>query len=158
MLREREIDLVTVGIEEARAHDGGFEIVVANDRGHAAEIAERALVQPQKRLELLIPDRLFVAVARVAERHAKHPRPSPLARRRVERRRAAEEIDLAFGAGRAVKDADGSARRRDRPHEPLHRLVARAVAVLLDQVLPDPLQAQTGVELLGDRRAIHARR
>ena len=29
---EREIDLVTVGIEEARAHDGRFEIVVANDQ------------------------------------------------------------------------------------------------------------------------------
>ena len=54
-----------------------------------------------------------------------------------------------------MKHADGSARRRDRPHEALHRLVARAVAVLLDQVLPDALQAQTGVEFLGDRRAIH---
>lgn len=48
-----------------------------------------------------------------------------------------------------MKDTDGSARRRDRPHESLHRFVARAVAVLLDQVLPDALQAQTGVEFLG---------
>ena len=94
VLREREIDLVTVGIVEARAHDRGFEIVVANDARDAAEVAERALMQPQERLELLIPDRFFVAMARVAQRHAKHPRPSPLARRRVERRRAAEEIDL----------------------------------------------------------------
>ena len=121
---------MTIRIEEARAHDGGFEIVVANDRGHPTEIAERALVEPQKRLELLIPDGFFVAVARVAERHAKHPRPSPLAGRRVQRRRAAEEIDLAFGAGGAMKHADGPARRRDRPHESFHRLVARAVAVL----------------------------
>ena len=51
-----------------------------------------------------------------------------------------------------MEDADGSTRRRDRPHEPFHRFVARAVAVLLDQVLPDPLDAQAGVELLGDRR------
>ena len=149
---EREIDVVAVGIEEAGAHDGGFEIVVADDRRHAAEVAERALVQPEKRLELLIPDRFLVAVPRVAQRHAKHPRPAPLAGRGVERRRAAEEIHLRFGPGRAVKDADGPARRRDRPHEPFHRFVARAVAVLLDQVLPDPLQAQAGVELLGDRR------
>ena len=105
VLREREIDLVAVGIEEARAHDGRLEIVVADDQRHAAEVAERALVQAQKRLELLIPDRFLVAVPRVAQRHPKHPRPSPLARRRVERRRAAEEIDLRLGPGRAVKDA-----------------------------------------------------
>jgi hypothetical protein len=55
---EREIDIVAVGIEEARAHHGRFEIVAADDRRHAAEIAEGALVQPEKRLELLIPDRV----------------------------------------------------------------------------------------------------
>ena len=33
VLREREIDVVTVRIVEARAHDRSFEIVVANDRG-----------------------------------------------------------------------------------------------------------------------------
>jgi hypothetical protein len=46
----------------------------------------------------------------------------------------------------AVKHADRAARGRDRPHEPFDRFVAGAVPVLLDQVLPDPLQAQTGVE------------
>ena len=151
---EREIDVVAIGIEEARADHGGFEIVVTNDLRHAAEVAKRALVQAKKRLEFLIPDRFLVAVPRMAERHPKHPRPAPLAGRGVERRRAAEEIHLRFGAGRAVKDADRPARRRDRAHEPFHRFVARAVAVLLDQVLPDPLQAQPGVELLGDGRAI----
>src|SRR6185503_6856395 len=109
-------------------------------------------------LELLIPDALFVAMARVAERHPEHPRPSPLACRGVQRGRPAEEINLAFGPWCAVKDADGSAPPgRNRPHEPLHRLVARPVAVLLDQVLPDPLQAQAGVEFLRDRRAIDPR-
>ena len=93
-------------------------------------------------------------MTRVAQRHAKHPRPTPLAGRGLERRRAAEEIDLRFGPGGAMKDAHGPTRRRDRPHESLHRLVARAVAVLLDQVLPDPLHAQARVELLGDRLAI----
>ena len=107
MLGEREIDLVTVRIEEARAHDRGFEIVVANDRWHTPEIAERALMEPQERLEFLIPDGLFVAVARVAERQAKDPRPSPLAGARVERRRTTEKIHLSFRTGRAVKDTDG---------------------------------------------------
>src|SRR5204862_276116 len=134
-----------------------FEIVVPNDEGHAAEIAERALMQPQERLELLIPHGFFVAVAGVAQGYPKHPRPSPLAGPRVQGRRAAEEIHLAFGAGRTVKHADGPPRGRERPYEALHGLVARAVAVLLDQVLPNALQAQTGVELLGDGGAIHRR-
>ena len=43
--REREIDVVAVGIVEAGAHDRGFEIVVADDARDAAEVAERALVQ-----------------------------------------------------------------------------------------------------------------
>ncbi len=74
---EREIDVVTIGIEEARAHDGRFEIVVANDQRHAAEIAEGALVQPEKRLELLIPDRLFVASWTVRSPLAKTGNASP---------------------------------------------------------------------------------
>ena len=41
VLREREIDLVTVRIEEARAHDRGFEIVVANDQRDATRDRER---------------------------------------------------------------------------------------------------------------------
>ena len=48
--REREVDLVTVRIVEARAHDRRFEIVVANHLRHAAEVAERVLVQAEKRL------------------------------------------------------------------------------------------------------------
>ena len=148
---------MAIGIEETRAHDGRFEIVVTDHHRHAAEIAERSLVQPEKRLELLIPDRFLVAVPRMAQRHPKHPGPSPFARRGVERRRPAEEIHLRFGAGRAMKDADGSTRRRDRPYEPFHRFVTRAVPVLLDEVLPNALHGQTGVEFLGDRRAIERR-
>ena len=154
---ERQVDIVAIGIEETRAHDGRFEIVVPYDRRHASEIAEGALVQPKKRLELLIPDRFLVAVPRMAQRHPKHPGPSPLARGGVERGRAAEEIYLCLGPGRTVKDADGAASWRDRPHKPFHRFVARAVPVFLHEVLPDPLHTQTGVELLGDRGAIESR-
>ena len=155
---ECEIDVVAVRIEEARPHHRGLEIVVTNDFRDPTEVAERAFVQAKKRVEFLIPDRVFVAVPRVAQRHSKYPRPSPLTGGGIERRRAAEEIYLRFGARCAMKDADGAASRRDRPHEPFHRFVARGVAVLLDQVLPDPLPAQPGLELLGDGRAIQCRR
>src|SRR5215207_8847205 len=93
----------------------------------------------------------------MAEGHAEDPRSTPFARGALERGGPAEEIDLAFGPRSTVEDADGSPRRGDRPHEPLHRFVTGAVAVLLDEVLPDPLQAQTRVELLGDRRAVRRR-
>src|SRR5207247_1845565 len=92
-----------------------------------AQPRDRAIPVPQKRLELLIPDRFLVAVPRMAQRHPKHPGPSPLARGGVERGRAAEEIYLCLGPGRTVKDADGAASWRDRPHKPFHRFVARAV-------------------------------
>ena len=90
----------------------------------------------------------------MAQHHPKHPGPSPLARGRVERGRPAEEIHLRLGPGGTVKDADGAPRRRQRPHKPFHRFVARAVPVFLDEVLPDPLHTQTGVTLLGDHGAI----
>jgi hypothetical protein len=50
-----------------------------------------------------------------------------------------------------MKHTNGASLRRHRPDEPLDRFVAGAVAVLLDQVLPDPLQTQADVELLGNR-------
>src|SRR5712691_1283815 len=154
---ERQVDIMAIGIEEIRAHDGRLEIVAAYDRRDATKVAEGALVQPEKRLELLIPDRFLVAVPRMAQRHPKHPGPSPLAGRGVERGRPAEEIYLRLGPGRTVKDADGSPRRRQRPHKPFHRFVARAVPVFLDEVLPDPLQAQTDVEFLDNGRPIDRR-
>ena len=63
---------------------------------------------------------------------------------------------MCLGPGRTVKDADGAASWRDRPHKPFHRFVARAVPVFLHEVLPDPLHTQTGVELLGDRGFVEA--
>ena len=93
---EGQIDVVAVGIVEAGAHDGGFEIVVAHDHRHAADVAKRPLVQPQKRLELLIPDRFFVAVPRVTERQAKHPRADATRRwpRRASARRGRNRLGL----------------------------------------------------------------
>jgi len=45
-----------------------------------------------------------------------------------------------------VKDADGAPRRRQRPHKPFHRFVARAVPVFLDEVLPE-LESPDVVEI-----------
>jgi hypothetical protein len=61
---------------------------------------------------------------------------------------------------RAHRSDDGDNRREGRhahlaPTPALWAAVDR-LAVLLDEVLPDPLQAQAGVELLGDRRPIDA--
>src|SRR6185295_5276556 len=150
--------VVAVRVVAARAHDRRLQIVVANDARYAAKVAKRPLMESQERFELLIPDRLFVAVARVPQRHPKHPGPPPLAGRRLERGRAGEEVDLRLGAGGAMEHPDDAARPRDRAHEPLDRLVARAVAVLLDEVLPDALDGQSGIEFFGDDLAIVAGR
>ena len=53
-------------------------------------------MEPEKRLELLISDGLFVAVPRTTQRQTEHPRALPLARRRVEGRRTPKEINLTF--------------------------------------------------------------
>jgi hypothetical protein len=152
-----QVDVMAVGIVEAGSDNRRFEIVVADDRRHAAEIAKRALMEPEERLELLIPDGFFVPMARVPQRHPEDPGPAPFAGARVERRSATEEIDLGFRPRGAMNHAHGPPPRRERPDESLHRFVAGPVAVLLDQVLPDSLQAQAGIELLGDGGPIDRR-
>jgi hypothetical protein len=154
VLRKREVHLVAIRIVEARADDRRFEIVVADDERDAAQVAERPLMQAKERLEPLIPRGFFIAVARMAQRHAKHPRAAPLAGLRVERRCAAKEIHLRLRAGRDVKDPDGASPDDEGADEPLHRFVAGGVAKLLDEVLPDALEAQARVEFLRDRGAI----
>jgi hypothetical protein len=62
-----------------------------------------------------------------------------------------------IGAGRAVKHDDGSPPRRDRPHEALHRLVARAYPYSSTRSCQTRCTVKTGVELVGDRRAIDRR-
>jgi hypothetical protein len=151
VLRKRGEHIVDVGIVKARADDAGLEIVMTDDRGDAAEIAKRPLVQAEKRGELLIPHRLFVPVPRMAQRQAKHPRALPLARRGIERRRAPKKIGLAFLPGLTFEDADGAPARRHRPQVPFHRLVTVPVAELFGEVLPDPLRGQSLGALLKNR-------
>ena len=96
VLREGGVDGVRVRVVEARADNGGLEIVVTDDAGDATEVVERVLVQLEEGLELLVPDGLFVAVPRTTQRQTEHPRALPLARRRVEGRRTPKEINLTF--------------------------------------------------------------
>jgi len=56
------VDLVHVGIVETRAEHAGLEIVEPYNSRHTLQVAERALVEPEKRFEPLIPDGFFVAV------------------------------------------------------------------------------------------------
>src|ERR1700704_1753343 len=115
VLRKRGEHVVDIGIVKARADDAGLEIVRTDDRGDAAEIAKRPLMQSEKRGELLIPDGLFVAVPRMAQREAKDPRALPLARRGLERRRAPKKIGLAFLPGLTFEDPDRAPAWRHRP-------------------------------------------
>lgn len=140
-----------VGVEEARAEHGDLLIVDADHARHAADVAKRALLHAQKRLEALIPHGFFVAMPGVTQRHPKHPGPLPLAGGRVERRRAAQEVDLALLPGGADEDTDGPPRRRERPDVALDRLVAGAVPEVFNEILPDALGTEPGVELLADR-------
>lgn len=119
---EGTVHLGHVGIVETGAHDGGLQIIVAHDQGHPAQVTEGALMQPEEGLDALIPDALFVAVPRVTERQPKDPRAVPFAGRGLERRGAAEEVDLAFRARRTMIDADRAAlRRRERADIPRDR-------------------------------------
>ncbi len=90
-------------------------------------LAGKRVERPLLDLDKVRPDRFLIAMPRMAQRHSKHPGPSPLTRGGVERGRPAEEIHLRLGPRRTVKDAAGSSRRRQRPHKPFHRFVARAV-------------------------------
>ena len=67
-----------------------------HDQRNTAQVLKRVFVQAQERLQLLIVRRFIVAVSRVTERQAKHPRPTPFTGRRMQRRRAPEEIHLAL--------------------------------------------------------------
>jgi hypothetical protein len=154
VLCEREVHLVAIRIVETCADDRRLEIVVADHEPDPAQVAECPLMQAKERFGTLIPHRLLVAVARVSERHAKHPRTTPLAHLCFERRCAAKEVDLRLSPGRAVKDPDRSPPHRERADEPFHRFIAGSVAKLVDQVLPDPLEAEARVKFLGDRGAI----
>ena len=93
---------------------------MADDEGHAAEIIERVLVEPKERLELLIPHGLLVTMPRAAQGQPEDPGATPLTAVRMERRRSAEEVDLALLAGIAMTHPGNAAlaQARNRNHNP----------------------------------------
>jgi len=127
---------------------------VAADGRDSPEVTEGALVQPQEGLDLLVPGRLLIAVPGAAQGHAEDPRAPPLPGLGAEGGSALKEVDLCFFAWGAVIDAHHVGRPFQAPGVALDRLVAATEPELLDQVLPDPLQAQTGVELLDNRLVV----
>ena len=102
---EGRVDVVRVRIVEAGADHRGLEIVVAYDLEHAPEVEEGVLVAAQEGLELLVPDRLLVAVTRAAQASSGRPRADATGPSRSEGRGTPEEVDLAFFSRSAVVDA-----------------------------------------------------
>lgn len=123
---------------------------MANDAWDTAQVAKRVLMQAEEALQVLFPDGLFVAVARVGECHPEDPGTTPLAGT-IESWDALEEIDLSFLARFRVHDAGDADRPGKGADVALHRFVAVTVAVLFSKVLPDALGGQTQAELLDDR-------
>src|SRR6266852_2729396 len=114
------------------------------------------LVCTQKPIAVLGPQRLLVAVLRARQRHAEDPRPPPPALGFMKRRRALEEINLSFLAGRMFHDVDQlRVLLFESPHVAPHRGVLVRVGFLLAQVLEDALRGQplakTSLDLLAVR-------
>ena len=64
---------------------------------------------------------------------------------------AAAKVDLHLVAGRALQPTERQrVALRDPSHEALHRTVAALEAVLADQILVDPLRAQTRLHSAAD--------
>lgn len=156
--REGEVHLVDIRVVQACPHDGRLRIIVTNEAGNSSEVAKGVLVKSEEALQLLISHGLLVAVSRVRERHPEHPGPPPLSRVGIERGGALEEVHLGLFPRFGMDDAGGANRPGQSTDESLHRLVATRVAVLLHEVLPDPLAVQSGVELLEDHLAVRRRR
>jgi hypothetical protein len=143
-------DGMDVGIVETSPDDGDGHIVVANDLGDAADVVEGVLVKPEEGLELLIPDGFLVPVTGMAQRHPEDPGSLPATGLDIEGRSSLEEIDLGFLSRVAVVDTHSPLRALQAPDVALDRLVGVAVAVRLDQILPDALDGQPEVEFLDD--------
>jgi hypothetical protein len=143
---EGGVHLAQVGVVETGADDGGLQVVVAHQPGHAPEGLEGTLVGPQEAVSVLLLHGLLVAVAGAGEGHPEDPGAPPLLSLPVEGGRPPEEVHLGLLPRRMLQNV-GHLRPLlpAPPDEALHRGVAVAVALLLPQVLgsspptrPDP--------------------
>ena len=99
----------------------------------------------QEAAPVLAPQRLLVPVPAAAQRHPEDPGSPPLPGHRVQHQgRALEVVHLGLLPRRVLHDVhDLGPTAPDPPHEPLHREIPVGEAVLLAEVLPDPLSGQT---------------
>ena len=142
---EGGVELADVGVVQAAPDHRCLEIVMADDLDHAPKREEGVLMGAQEAAPVLAPQRLLVPVPAAAQRHPEDPGSPPLPGHRVQHQgRALEVVHLGLLPRRVLHDVhDLGPTAPDPPHEPLHREVPVGEAVLLAEVLPDPLSGQT---------------
>ena len=129
-----ERGIVDVGREHAFA-----QIVEHHHARTATEPAKGFLVELGPGLRTGTKDQQADRLAAVAQRHHEQPSAPVLAAFVVAHHRTGAVIDLGFFAGCGQDDPDGLRRvsAAQFAHEAVDRLIAAAIAVLINQVLPD---------------------
>src|SRR5229473_1593228 len=152
VLAERLHLRIELGVEPVRPRYRGTQVVAHQPLRHAAKGAKGILQTADQGLRRLAIDRFAVTLARMAQHHAQHMRPTALASR-VHDRGALAEVDLRLFPRQALQAAEWQRRRAPQTlHEAAHAVVAACKAVLADQVLMDALRAESQVELGLDHR------
>jgi len=140
MMRERFDLRIKLRVEPVGLRDRGFEVVDHDRPRHAAEIPERVLKSAEEFIGRLAPYSLAICLAREAQAHAKHVRPTALAVRALDQR-ALAEVDLGFRARLNLDPSEWQRRlSAEATTESLHRLVAPGEVVLDLEILPDALR------------------
>ena len=139
--------VVDVGLEHS-----GLQIVEHQQLRSSAEVSPRVLDAAHEALGVLAWHRLGVALARVAQGHAQDVNLAPLSPDLHPQRSI---VDLGLLACLALH-APHPLRLPglELGHESLHRLVAVFEAVVVNEVLPDPLRVEGQLQLALDELAI----
>ena len=119
--------------------DALAQIVEHHDTGTAAEPAKGFLVELGPRLRTGTKDQQADRLAAVAQRHDEQPSAPVLAAFVVAHHGTGAVIDLGFFAGCGQNDANGlrGVSAAQFTHEAVDRLIAAAIAVLINQILPN---------------------
>ena len=129
-----ERGIVEVGLEHALA-----QIVEHHHARAATEPAKGFLVELGPDLRTGTKDQQADRLAAVAQRHDEQPSAPVLAAFLVAHHRTGAVIDLGFFAGCGQNDANGlrGVSAAQFTHEAVDRLIAAAIAVLINQILPN---------------------
>jgi hypothetical protein len=137
------IKLGNIGVIETSTSYTRLEIVQTYDPGHPAEIKEGVLVGPDEGYLVLLPHRLFVAVATARKYHPEYPGTAPPSTFRVKGRWSIEEVHLRLFARQVLHDSrQFRAMALYLANKAFYRAVAMAEMVIILQILPDTLGAQ----------------